>query len=41
MLLTDDSLRLSIAEKGYGYAMESFHPRLLAGKLMDIYKQMI
>ena len=41
MLLTDDSLRLSIAEKGYNYAMESFHPRLLAGKLMDIYKQMI
>lgn len=40
-LLSDDSLRQSIAQKGYGYAMESFHPGVLAGKLMDIYKQMI
>lgn len=40
-LLSDDSLRLSIAQKGYSYAMDNFRPRLLAGKLMDIYKQMI
>ena len=34
-------LTLVSAWIGYNYALESFHPRLLAGKLMDIYKQMI
>lgn len=39
--LTDELLRQDSTEKGYRYAMESFHPRTLAGKLMDIYKQII
>lgn len=40
-LLSDQSLRLSVAEKGYTYAFEQFHPQLLAGRLMNIYKQLI
>lgn len=39
--LTDELLRQDSTEKGYRYAMEIFHPRTLAGKLMDIYKQII
>ena len=40
-LLSDKSLRLSIAGKGYAYAFEKFNPQLLAGKLMNIYKQLL
>lgn len=36
-VLTDDSLRTSITEKGYSYAIGAFSPRHLAGQLMDIY----
>ncbi|MBR4793821.1 MAG: glycosyltransferase family 4 protein [Bacteroidaceae bacterium] len=40
-LLSDESLRLSVADKGYAYAFEKFNPQLLAGRLMNIYKQLL
>ena len=40
-LLTDDSQRQAVTEKGYQYAMDSFSPKVLADRLMGIYKQLI
>ena len=37
-VLTDDTLRSSMIEKGYRYAMDKFNPERLAGSLMDIYQ---
>lgn len=36
-VLTDDALRTSMTEKGYGYAIGAFSPKVLAGQLMDVY----
>ncbi|MBO4724429.1 MAG: glycosyltransferase family 4 protein [Bacteroidaceae bacterium] len=41
VLLTDDALRESIIEKGYRYGMDSFSPKVLADRLMSIYKQLV
>lgn len=41
LLLTDDTLRQGVTEKGYRYAMESFSPKVLADRLMNKYKQLI
>ena len=40
-VLTDDTLRSSMIEKGYRYAMNKFNPERLAGSLMDIYQRVI
>lgn len=36
--LTDSGLKERMIEEGHRYAMDSFHPTVLARKLMDIYK---
>lgn len=41
MLMTDDTLRLEITDKGFRYAMDSFSPKILADRLMSIYKQLV
>lgn len=40
MLLTDDALRQSIAEKGYRYATDNFSPKVLADRLMEVYNKL-
>ena len=40
VLLTDDALRESIIEKGYRYGMDSFSPKVLADRLMDVYNKL-
>ena len=40
ILLTDDPLRESIIEKGYRYAMDSFSPKVLADRLMEVYSKL-
>lgn len=40
-LLTDDDLRQSITDKGYLYATDNFSPKVLADRLMDVYKKLI
>ena len=41
MLLTDDALRQSIAEKGYRYATDNFSPKVLADRLMEVYNKLV
>ena len=41
VLLTDDTLRQSIVEKGYRYAMDNFSPKVLAQRLMEIYNRLV
>lgn len=41
MLLTDNTLRQSIAEKGYRYATDNFSPKVLADRLMDVYNKLV
>lgn len=36
-ILTDDSFRQDMIEKSYRYAVDTFHPHVLANKLMDVY----
>lgn len=40
-VLTDDILQLSMKEKGYRYAMESFSSKVLAERLMNVYQTLI
>lgn len=39
-VMTDDTLRHSMIEKGYEYAMNHFSPKSLAGLLMEVYRQL-
>ena len=41
MLLTDDALRQSIAEKGYRYATDNFSPKVLADRLIEVYNKLV
>ena len=41
MLLTDNTLRQSIAEKGYRYATDNFSPKVLADRLMEVYNKLV
>ena len=41
LLLTDDALRRSVIEKGYRYATDNFSPKVLAGRLMDVYNKLV
>ncbi len=40
-LLSDDRLRDKMSEGGRKYAMENFHPTVLANKLMDVYRKVV
>lgn len=40
-ILTDDRLKESMAQKGYRYAMDNFSPKVLADRLMDVYRKLI
>lgn len=40
ILLTDQTLRQSIIEKGYRYATDNFTPKVLADRLMDVYNKL-
>ncbi|MBR5706304.1 MAG: glycosyltransferase family 4 protein [Bacteroidaceae bacterium] len=39
-LLTDDSLRQSLIDRGYRYGVDNFSPKVLADNLMNIYNQL-
>jgi len=41
MLLTNDALRQSIADKGYRYATDNFSPKVLADRLMEVYNKLV
>jgi len=40
-LLENEELRKEISEKSYAYAMETFHPKVLAKQLMDVYESVL
>lgn len=40
-LLSDDRLRDKMSEGGRKYAMENFHPEVLANRLMDVYRKVV
>ena len=40
-ILTDDRLKESMVRKGYRYAMDNYSPKVLADRLMDVYRKLI
>lgn len=40
-VLTDDTLRNKMVRNGYRYAMDHFSPKVLADRLMQVYKQLL
>lgn len=40
-MLIDEQLRNDIRQQSFDYAMQTFHPKVLAGQLMEVYKKTI